>query len=109
MLPKVSHKDDLNNLTINPTEWSLIETLHGLLQPFYYATMHLQQQSFPSLSSAKIISNSLIADFKNRSSNDNRNKNERILSQLLIENSEKHLDEKLSEAQKTAASVNYTS
>jgi hypothetical protein len=71
--------------------------------------MHLQQQSFPSLSSAKIISNSLIADFKNRSSNDNRNKNERILSQLLIENSEKHLDEKLSEAQKTAASVKYTS
>jgi hypothetical protein len=27
----------------------------------------------------------------------------------LIENLEKHLDEKLSEAQKTAASVNYTS
>ena len=109
MLPKVSQKDDLNNLTINPTEWSLIETLHRLLQPFYYATMHLQQQSFPSLSSAKIISNSLIFDFKNRSSNDNRNRNELMLSQLLIENLEKHLDEKLSEAQKTAASVNYTS
>ena len=109
MLPKVSQKDDLNNLTINPIEWSLIENLHGLLQPFYYATMHLQQQSFPSLSSAKIISNSLIFDFKNRSSNDNRNRNERMLSQLLIENLEKHLDEKLSEAQKTAASVNYTS
>jgi hypothetical protein len=29
MLPKVSQKDDLNNLTINPIEWSLIETLHG--------------------------------------------------------------------------------
>jgi hypothetical protein len=55
MLPKVSQKDDLNNLTINPIEWSLIETLQGLLQPFCYATMHLQQQSFPSLSSAKII------------------------------------------------------
>ncbi len=109
MLPKVSQKDDLNNLTINPIEWCLIETLHGLLQPFYYATMHLQQQSFPSLSSSKIISNSLIFDFKNRTSNNNRNRNERILSQLLIENLEKHLDEKLSEAQKTAASVNYTS
>jgi hypothetical protein len=90
-LPKVSQKDDLNNLKINPIEWSLIEALHGLLQPFYYATMHLQQQSFPSLSSAKIISNSLIFDFKNRTSNDNRNRNERILSQLLIENLEKHL------------------
>ncbi len=54
--------------------------------------MHLQQQSFPSLSSAKIISNSLIYDFKNRFYNDNRNRNERILSQLLIENLEKHLD-----------------
>ena len=79
----------------------IIETLH--------ATMHLQQQSFPTLSSAKIISNSLIYDFKNRFYNDNRNRNERILSQLLIENLEKHLDEKLSEGQKTAASVNYTS
>jgi hypothetical protein len=52
MLPKVSNKYYLNNLTINSTEWSLIETLHGLLQPFYYATEHLQQKSFPSLSSA---------------------------------------------------------
>ena len=64
MLPKVSQKDDLNNLTINPTEWLLVETLHGLLQPFYYAIMQLQQQSFPSLSAAKLISNSLIFDFK---------------------------------------------
>jgi hypothetical protein len=29
MLPKISQKDDFNNLTINPIEWSLIETLHG--------------------------------------------------------------------------------
>ena len=109
MLPKVSQKDDLNNLAINPTEWLLIKTLHGLLLPFYYAPMQLQQQSFPSLSAAKIISNFLIFDYKKRSANDNRNKSERILSQLLIENLEKHLDEKLSEAQKIAATVNYTS
>ena len=67
--------------------------------------MHLQKQSLPSLSSSKIISNSLINDYKNRSSSLNSNTNERIHSKLLTENLMKHLDEKLSESQKRAASV----
>ena len=67
--------------------------------------MHLQKQSFPSLSSSKIISNSLINDYKNRSSSLNSNTNERIHSKLLTDNLMKHLDEKLSESQKRAVSV----
>ena len=75
---------------MNPDEWSFVEMLHGLLKPFYFATMHLQQQSFPSLSSSKLIANSLIVDFEKRSSVTNKNLNERLLSKVLSNNLEKY-------------------
>ena len=81
--------------------------LHGLLKPFYFATMHLQQQSFPSLSSSKLIANSLIVDFEKRSSVTNKNLNERLLYKVLSNNLEKYLYDKISELQKRATLVRF--
>ena len=97
----------MNALTISPEEWLLIETLHGLLKPFYFATKHLQQQSFPSLSSSKLISNSLIVDFERRSLTSNKNINEHLLSKVLSKNLQKHLYDKNTESQKRAALVRF--
>ena len=104
---KLPQKKKLNELIIRPEEWTLLETLNGLLAPFYFATKHIQQQSFPSLSSSKIISNSLIVDYEKRSSMSNKNVNERILSKVLSQNLQKHLHDKINESKKRAALVKF--
>ena len=62
--------------------------------------MHLQKQEFPTLSVSKIIANSLIVDFENRSSAFTISRDERLISTVLYDSLQKHLVTKISENQK---------
>ena len=64
------------------------------------ATMHLQIQSFPTLSSSKIIEKSLIKYFSTQSMRTNKNKKEKLLASHLYAFIQKHLIDKISNEQK---------
>lgn len=67
--------------------------------------MQLQQQTYPSLALSKIVANSLIVDFENRSTSLNKPRNERLLSKLLYNNLQKYLNTKISEKHKRVSLV----
>jgi hypothetical protein len=67
--------------------------------------MYLQKQAYPTLAFSKIIENSLIMDFLNRSDEKNVNLEEKILSKVLYESIEKYLVNKTSNAQKKVSLV----
>ena len=83
--------------------------MHRILEPFYLATMQLQKQSYPTLSASKIIENSLIVDFQNRSSEVNASRDERLLSTVLYVTLQKHLVDKITEDQKRVSLVFHNS
>jgi hypothetical protein len=75
------------------------------LKPFYTATIMLQNQSYQSLSTSKIIENSFINFFEKKSSDTNPNENEKLLSRVIFQSIEKHLVTKISTQQKNVTLV----
>jgi len=102
---KQTQQTKLSNLVILNDQWAVLLIIKDLLEPFYMATMHLQKQSFPGLSSSKIIEKSLIKYFSTKSMRTNKNKREKLLASHLHAFIQKHLIDKISNEQKIYSMV----
>ena len=106
VIPNLSTKQKrkIENLMIFGNDWELIEVLIVVLKPFYDATLRLQKTSYTMFGLCKIIEKALLKWCQKQSST-TKNKNIRVLTQVLHENLNKHFVDKISASQKRESLV----
>ena len=90
----------MSNLNLSNNDWKLVVILIDLLKPFYVSTNLLQTQQYHTLSTGKIIENALRKYFDNKINNASCIGIDKLLSNSLIKNIYKYLDEKINSKQK---------
>ena len=90
----------MSNLNLSNNDWKLVVILIDLLKPFYVSTNLLQTQQYHTLSTGKIIENALRKYFDYKINDASCIGIEKLLSNSLIKNIDKYLDEKINSKQK---------
>jgi len=106
VIPNLStnQKRKIENLMIFENDWELIDVLIVVLKPFYDATLRLQKTSCTMFGLSKIIEKALLK-WCQKQSLTTKNKNIRVLTQVLHENLKKHFVDKISASQKRESLV----
>ena len=90
----------MSNLNLSNNDWKLVVILINLLKPFFVSTSLLQTQQYHTLSTGKIIENALRKYFDYKINDASCIGIEKLLSNSLIKNIDKYLDEKINSKQK---------
>ena len=90
----------MSNLNLSNNDLKLVVILTNLLKPFYVSTNLLQTQQYHTLSTGKIIENALRKYFDYKINDASCIGIEKLLSNSLIKNIDKYLDEKINSKQK---------
>ena len=96
---KVSQINKIRKLSLSNDDWELILKDINLLKPFFMSTTLLQTQCYHTLSTGKIIETTLTKYFEKKISEPSCHV-EKLLSQSLLNNIDKYLNEKISLKQK---------
>ena len=96
-------ENKLKLCAINPDEWSLIDTLIKLLEPFIFATKLIEGKSYQTLSLAKSLETIIVRAFQKHC--DTLSADEQLIAVRLFESIQKHLINKIKQSQKIATLV----
>lgn len=95
--------DKLKDCALDQDEWSLIDTLIKLLEPFNIATKLIEVKKYQTLSLSKSVESILIRAFQKNC--DTLTGDDKLISMRLFESIQKHLVNKIKPTQRIATLV----